>query len=129
MRYLLLVIVLFQLQTVIGQSIASPRSNTFTDVTRDSILSKLLQRDALAKKYKALRLVVHFQDSTIIQYAEKSRLQENNRIDLNSIIYKKDTIIFNHKKLTVIEKKKGRKRTIIIGGSALLLGFIVGSVF
>lgn len=120
---------IFQLANGIAQSEGLPQNNSFTDVTRDSILSKLLQRETLVQKTRALRLVVRRQDIQINNFTNQTRLLYENNVYLKTALQKKDTIIDYNKKLTLIEKKKGRKKAVAIGLGGVALGIIIKSLF
>lgn len=119
---------MFQLASVMAQSNDLPRNNCFTDVTRDSILSKLMHRNTLVQRTRVLRLTLKYSDSTITQYAKKSRLMQENNDYLKLALKKKDTIIDYNKKLTVIEKKKARKKAVAWGVGGVALGIIIKSL-
>lgn len=129
MKYLLLLFLLFQSINGIAQLENLPRNNHFNDVTRDSILSKLLQGKQNKQRVKQLRFVIQAQDLNITRYADKIRLQEQNADFLKTKSTKQDSIIINQKKLTTIQRKKTRKTAVIVGAAALVTGFIAGAVF
>lgn len=115
---------------VIGQSNSQQaKNNCFNDITRDSILSKLYDRKYIRMRNTNLVMTLRKSDSTIIDYAYKSKLQADTERKYIEALKKKDSINNSTEKILQIEKKKKVKNALIFGGSGIVIGIIIKSFF
>lgn len=114
--------------SVIGQSRISPeKNNCFTDETRDSILSKLLEGRANRKRIEILRREIHSYEDLVIDFEKKDRERALKEEMYENLLKINDSIITNKELMFKIERRKKVKNSILYGGGGLFLGYLIKS--
>ena len=108
-----LIISLFLFQTGIAQLSNSPRNNCFTDVERDSILSKLLAKEYFEEQYHLSLQALEEADKVIFYLKQKDTT--------NQIIIKNQNKNFQY--FTDQKNKETKKEKITLAA----IGFLAGA--
>ena len=110
---LALIISLFLFQSATAQSLTSPRNNCFTDVERDSILSKLLAKEYFEQQFTLSQQALKEADIIIVTLKEKDSLNQS------VLAQEKEQFA----KEAALKKKQARKGKITAAG----IGFLAGA--